>query len=140
MGYTKQNFIKGQILKADHLNTIEDGIEVNDTAVAALSEEIEELKADIQFYYDIYSKTYGCDHTYEDISQMYFGALRAVYYDSQVTVTGEAGFNYMRALYVRHNRISAGTAYIEFTFLNHTRDGYITLRLNSDNTVTEVTE
>ena len=78
MGYTKQNFIKGQILKADHLNAMETGIEANDLTVATLTEEIEELKADIQFYYDIYSKTYGCDHTYEDISQMYFGALRAV--------------------------------------------------------------
>ena len=30
MSYTKQNFIKGQILKADHLNTMETGIEAND--------------------------------------------------------------------------------------------------------------
>lgn len=39
MSYTKQNFIKGQILKADHLNTMETGIEANDLAIAALSEE-----------------------------------------------------------------------------------------------------
>lgn len=44
MGYTKQNFIKGQILKADHLNAMETGIEANDAAVAALTEEIDELK------------------------------------------------------------------------------------------------
>lgn len=35
MSYTKQNFVSGQILKADHLNNMEDGI----VAVAALSEE-----------------------------------------------------------------------------------------------------
>lgn len=40
MSYTKQNFIKGQILKADHLNAMETGIEANDAAVAALSEEM----------------------------------------------------------------------------------------------------
>lgn len=40
MGYTKQNFIKGQILKADHLNAMETGIEANDAAVAALSKEM----------------------------------------------------------------------------------------------------
>ena len=40
MSYTKQNFIKGQILKADHLNAMETGIEANDLAITALSEEI----------------------------------------------------------------------------------------------------
>ena len=39
MSYTKQNFIKGQILKADHLNAMDDGIEANDLAIAELSEE-----------------------------------------------------------------------------------------------------
>ena len=33
MSYTKQNFVKGQTLKADHMNHIEDGI-------STLSEEI----------------------------------------------------------------------------------------------------
>ena len=37
MDYTKQNFIKGQVLKADHLNYMEDGI-------ATLSEEMDALK------------------------------------------------------------------------------------------------
>lgn len=37
MSYEKQNFIKGQTLKADHLNYMEDGI-------SQLSEEVEELK------------------------------------------------------------------------------------------------
>ena len=40
MNYNKQNFIKGQILKADHLNAIEDGIVSN-------SEELDQLKDDI---------------------------------------------------------------------------------------------
>lgn len=44
MSYTKQNFVSGQILKADHLNAMEDGIEANDAAVAALSEEIAKLQ------------------------------------------------------------------------------------------------
>lgn len=38
--YTKQNFIAGQILTAQALNHIENGIEANDAAVAALSEEM----------------------------------------------------------------------------------------------------
>ena len=42
MNYIKQNFIKGQILKADHMNHIEDGIE-------ALSEEIEKVAE----YFDV---------------------------------------------------------------------------------------
>lgn len=45
MSYNKQNFIKGQILKADHLNAMETGIEANDLAIAELSEE----KADKTF-------------------------------------------------------------------------------------------
>ena len=40
MNYHKQNFIKGQILKADHLNAIEDGIVSN-------SEELDQLKGDL---------------------------------------------------------------------------------------------
>lgn len=44
MSYNKQNFIKGQILKADHLNAMETGIEANDQAIAELTEEIGELK------------------------------------------------------------------------------------------------
>lgn len=40
MSYNKQNFIKGQILKADHLNAMDAGIEANDLAISALSEEI----------------------------------------------------------------------------------------------------
>ena len=36
MSYNKQNFIKGQILKADHLNTMEAGIESNANAVKIL--------------------------------------------------------------------------------------------------------
>lgn len=40
MSYTKQNFVKGQILKADHLNAMENGIEANDLAINQFSEEI----------------------------------------------------------------------------------------------------
>lgn len=40
MSYNKQNFIKGQILKADHLNAMETGIEANDQAIAELTEEM----------------------------------------------------------------------------------------------------
>lgn len=47
MSYTKQNFIKGQILKADHLNAMDTGIESNDLAIAELSEEIDEIKPGI---------------------------------------------------------------------------------------------
>lgn len=39
MSYTKQNFIKGQILKADHLNAMDAGIEANDIAINQLTEE-----------------------------------------------------------------------------------------------------
>lgn len=39
MSYTKQEFVSGQILKAEHLNNMENGIEANDAAVTALSEE-----------------------------------------------------------------------------------------------------
>lgn len=46
MSYTKQNFIKGQILKADHLNAMDDGIEANDLAIAELTEEIASLKGE----------------------------------------------------------------------------------------------
>lgn len=49
MSYTKQNFIKGQILKADHLNAMEIGIEANDLAIAELSEEIAEVDYGIIF-------------------------------------------------------------------------------------------
>lgn len=38
--YIKQNFTSGQILKAEHLNHMEDGIESNANAVTLLSEEI----------------------------------------------------------------------------------------------------
>ena len=38
--YEKQNFVSGQILKAEHLNHMESGIESNANAVASLSEEI----------------------------------------------------------------------------------------------------
>lgn len=38
MSYTKQNFIKGQVLKADHLNAMESGIEANDLAINSLAE------------------------------------------------------------------------------------------------------
>lgn len=44
MSYEKQNFVSGQILKAEHLNHMEDGIEANEQAVAQLSEEIAPLK------------------------------------------------------------------------------------------------
>lgn len=46
MAYTKQNFIKGQTLKADHLNTIEDGIEANENALIELGEQIDNLKTE----------------------------------------------------------------------------------------------
>ena len=49
MGYTKQNFIKGQILKADHLNAMPTGIEANDLAIAELSKEIAEVDYGISF-------------------------------------------------------------------------------------------
>ena len=48
MSYNKQNFIKGQILKADHLNAMDAGIEANDLAIAALSEEMDALEAEIE--------------------------------------------------------------------------------------------
>lgn len=41
MSYTKQEFVSGQILKAEHLNHMENGIESNTNAVASLSEEID---------------------------------------------------------------------------------------------------
>lgn len=39
MSYTKQNFIKGQVLKADHLNAMDTGIETNDIAINQLAED-----------------------------------------------------------------------------------------------------
>lgn len=49
MNYNKQNFIKGQILKADHLNAIEDGIVSN-------SEELDQLKDDLTDFKDGFSR------------------------------------------------------------------------------------
>lgn len=46
MSYTKQEFVSGQILKAEHLNNMEDGIESNANAVASLSEEKVTLPTD----------------------------------------------------------------------------------------------
>ena len=54
MNYNKQNFIKGQILKADHLNAIEDGIVSN-------SEELDQLKDDLAKADSLLSPLYGQD-------------------------------------------------------------------------------
>lgn len=43
MAYEKQNFKKDQILEADHLNKIENGIVSNEEAITELEERIEEL-------------------------------------------------------------------------------------------------
>lgn len=61
MSYTKQNFIKGQILKADHLNTMDAGIEANDLAINQLTEEIEELKGESGEEIEIVPVTYPID-------------------------------------------------------------------------------
>lgn len=50
MAYTKQNFVKGQTLKADHLNTIENGIEANSTALTELEEQVGNLKTELETY------------------------------------------------------------------------------------------
>ena len=50
MTYIKQNFIKGQTLKADHLNTIEDGIETNSIALVELGEQVDNLKTELETY------------------------------------------------------------------------------------------
>lgn len=47
MSYTKQNFTTGQVLKANHLNYIENGISENATAIETNTIDIEVLKADI---------------------------------------------------------------------------------------------
>ncbi len=39
MSYTKQNFVSGQVLKADHLNAMDAGIETNDIAITELAED-----------------------------------------------------------------------------------------------------
>lgn len=140
MGYTKQNFIKGQILKADHLNAMETGIEANDLAVATLSEDLNGLKSNPLIYFSIYSRGYVCTHTYAELQNLSDRLLNVVYYDTQITVSNEMSKgNYMRAIYARVNlNPDDGTEYIEFTFLNHDRNGYDIFRVNSDNTVTLV--
>lgn len=40
MSYTKQNFVSGQVLKAEHLNNMENGIEANASAVTSPSAQI----------------------------------------------------------------------------------------------------
>lgn len=84
--------------------------------------------------------SYACNCTYEKLYNAPYSAMKVMYYDTVTVVSGEVSRgNYMSALHVRHTtNPNDNTGYFEFTFFNHARDGYIILRLNSDNTITAV--
>jgi len=48
-GYVKQNFTKGQTLKADHLNSMDNGIELNDIAISKVASYIDSLDMPMVF-------------------------------------------------------------------------------------------
>lgn len=50
MNYNKQNFIKGQILKADHLNAMEDGIMGNSIEISSLKDDMDAVNRDVNGY------------------------------------------------------------------------------------------
>lgn len=142
MSYTKQNFVSGQILKAEHLNHMEDGIETNDAAITQLSEDLNELKNRPMIYFNSQSRKYICNYTFAELNKFYDKLLSVLCLDTMDTPGDDLPIgNYRQAIDARIMMSSDGTnRYIEFAFLNHERDGYDIFKVNSDDTVTLVSE
>lgn len=103
----------------------------------ALSEEINAKDQQIGIIYNPATDMYNSTHTYDQLCALGTKLLEVMYYDSAVTNDNyQAAVNYMRTLSVKYNRNPAdGTGYLEFTFLNHENNGYIVIRVDSNNTI-----
>ena len=76
--YTKQGFTKGQLLKAEHLNYMEEGIDKNEAAITALTEEM--------------VKKLGFDPTKQGLPIWYmWGDTTGESKDNEVTLTYQFG-------------------------------------------------
>lgn len=84
--YIKQNFISGQILKAEHLNHIENGIESNAIAVASLAGKIADKQPTGDYASAIYTIAYGNPLSVNDATE------RAVK-ELTVTLQSDTGFD-----------------------------------------------
>ena len=91
----------------------------------------------IGIIYNPMMDTYSSTHTYEQLCALGAKLLEVMYYDSAITNDDyPAAVNYMRTLSVKYNRNPANAiGYLEFTFLNHENNGYIVIRVNSNNTI-----
>lgn len=105
MSYTKQNFVKGQTLKADHLNNIEDGIvnleneisdlnESSDAGVAELATVVDAKfsKLDKEIFDIYYADTLSWDGSTED---------RATYTNTYALATGGMTLGNISTTYVK---------------------------------------
>lgn len=145
MSYIKHEWESGDILYANQLNEMDTQIAANEAKTNELSEENAELKRNtsiVYISYDPTSKTYTCDNTFEELKEIGFANLQVCYYDTLNLSAGIIGPHYMRSIYIQYVVLdtNTGATYFEFVFLNHSLDGYIRLRFNSDNTIVKIVD
>lgn len=143
MGYTKQNFIKGQILKADHLNAIETGIEANDLAVAELSEEIAEVDYGISF--TMQNNQVSHSESFNDVAQVCLNntqranALLNIVHSID-TATMQLTISAHRSIWFKAVRALTTNSIIAMQWGFLVDGAEVVYQFNPDGTVTKVTE